>query len=729
MKAFSITTALAAALAASTASVVQAEQVFNRIASFAVATNLPEGAERNAPTSAEIITASEDGNTLIYSDSPGKRIGFIDITDAKAPEAGGIVSFSGEPTSVAVAGAKALVAVNTSESFTKPSGVLAVVDIAGRKVDATCDLGGQPDSVAVNKDRTLAAIAIENERDEDVNDGQIPQMPAGDLVILSLKDGAADCATIKHVTLTGLAEVAGDDPEPEFVAFNGRDEIALTLQENNHIVVIDGKSATVKTHFPAGTVDLEAIDTKRDGSIAFTGEQAGRKREPDAIKWLDDRLVVANEGDYEGGSRGFTIFDTTGKVLYESGAGFERAIASIGHYPEKRSSAKGVEPEGLELAQFGEDKLFFVLSERASIVGVYKDTGGEPELVQLLPSGVSPEGAVAIPGRNLFATANEVDLVEDGGARSHVMIYERGEGEAAYPQIRSVEKDGLPIGFGALSGLAAADKPGFLHAVNDSVFSSQPTIFTIDATQKPALITEALPIIRDGAPAQKLDIEGIANDGEGGFWLASEGNSDKLYSHALLHVNKKGEIKQEIALPEELRANEIRYGFEGVAVVGEGDDQVLWMAVQREWKDDEKGFVKLVSYKPSSKEWGAVRYPLEKSEEGWVGLSEISVHGDYAYIVERDNLIGEAAKLKKLYRVALADLKPAALGGELPVVNKEEVRDLIPDLQSLNGYVVDKVEGFAVDAAGNGYVVTDNDGVDDSSGETLFFSIGAMDAM
>jgi hypothetical protein len=730
MKAFSITTALAAALAASTASVVQAEQVFNRIVSFAVATNLPEGAERNAPTSAEIITASEDGNTLIYSDSPGKRIGFIDITDAKAPEAGGIVSFSGEPTSVAVAGAKALVAVNTSESFTKPSGVLAVVDIAGRKVDATCDLGGQPDSVAVNKDRTLAAIAIENERDEDVNDGQIPQMPAGDLVILSLKDGAADCATIKHVTLTGLAEVAGDDPEPEFVAFNGRDEIALTLQENNHIVVIDGKSATVKTHFPAGTVDLEAIDTKRDGSIAFTGEQAGRKREPDAIKWLDDdRLVVANEGDYEGGSRGFTIFDMTGKVLYESGAGFERAIASIGHYPEKRSSAKGVEPEGLELAQFGEDKLFFVLSERASIVGVYKDTGGEPELVQLLPSGVSPEGAVAIPGRNLFATANEVDLVEDGGARSHVMIYERGEGEAAYPQIRSVEKDGLPIGFGALSGLAAADKPGFLHAVNDSVFSSQPTIFTIDATQKPALITEALPITRDGAPAQKLDIEGIANDGEGGFWLASEGNSDKLYSHALLHVNKKGEIKQEIALPEELRANEIRYGFEGVAVVGEGDDQVLWMAVQREWKDDEKGFVKLVSYKPSSKEWGAVRYPLEKSEEGWVGLSEISVHGDYAYIVERDNLIGEAAKLKKLYRVALADLKPAALGGELPVVNKEEVRDLIPDLQSLNGYVVDKVEGFAVDAAGNGYVVTDNDGVDDSSDETLFFSIGAMDAM
>ncbi|WP_161952484.1 MULTISPECIES: esterase-like activity of phytase family protein [unclassified Ensifer] len=724
-------TALAAMLLASVAFPAAAEPVFNRIASFAVADNLPEGDARKEATSAEIITATEDGNTLIYSDSPGKRIGLIDITEAKAPKAAGTVSFEGEPTSVTVAGAKALVAVNTRESFTKPSGFLATVDVASKKVEATCDLGGQPDSVAVNKDRTLAAIAIENERDEEVNDGKIPQMPAGDLVILSLKDGVADCATIKHVTLTGLAEVAGDDPEPEFVSFNGKDEIALTLQENNHIVIIDAKSAAVKTHFSAGAADLKDIDTKRDGAIAFKDEQSGRKREPDAVKWLDDdRIVVANEGDYEGGSRGFTIFDTAGKVLFESGASFEHAIASIGHYPEKRSSAKGVEPEGLEAAKFGDDNLFFVLAERASVVGVYKDTGAEPELLQLLPSGISPEGAVAIPSRNLLATANEVDLGEDGGARSHVMIYERGEGEAAYPQIRSADKDGLPVGFGALSGLAAvADKPGFLRAVNDSVHSSQPTIFTIDATQKPALITETLRITRDGAPAQKLDIEGVANDGEGGFWLASEGNSDKLYSHALLRVNKKGEIKKEIALPEALRAGETRFGFEGVTVVGAGDDQVLWMAVQREWKDDEKGFVKLVSYKPSSEEWGAVRYPLEKADGGWVGLSEISVHGDYAYIIERDNLIGQAAKLKKLYRVALADLKPAALGSELPVVKKEEVRDLVPDLKALNGYVVDKVEGLTVDAAGNGYVVTDNDGVDDSSGETLFFSIGAIDAM
>ncbi len=137
-------TALAAILLASVAFPAAAEPVFNRIASFAVADNLPEGDARKDATSAEIITATEDGNTLIYSDSPGKRIGLIDITDAKAPKAAGIVSFDGEPTSVTVAGTKALIAVNTRESFTKPSGFLATVDVASKKVESTCDLGGQP---------------------------------------------------------------------------------------------------------------------------------------------------------------------------------------------------------------------------------------------------------------------------------------------------------------------------------------------------------------------------------------------------------------------------------------------------------------------------------------------------------------------------------------------------------------------------------------------------------
>nr|WP_309402646.1 esterase-like activity of phytase family protein [Aminobacter niigataensis]WMD00528.1 esterase-like activity of phytase family protein [Aminobacter niigataensis] len=723
---------LTSALAASAAFPAYADQAFNRIATFPVATNLPAGVDAATLTSSEIIAATEDGMTLVYSDSPLGAVGFIDITDAKAPKAAGIVKIEGEPTSVTVLGGKIFAGVNTSTTKQEPSGNLTIIDLASKAIDASCDLGGQPDSVALSKDGKFLAIAIENERDEELNEGALPQLPAGNLKIVSLKDGTADCAAIRTVDLTGIAAVAPEDPEPEFVAFNEAGEIAVTLQENNHIAIVDAASGKVVSHFSAGEVTIENVDTKKDGALSFTGKVENAVREPDAVKWLDnDRLVVANEGDYKGGARGFTIFSKSGEVLYESGPSFEYQAAAAGHYPDARNK-KGIEPEGLEFAQFGGQKYIFVAAERASLIGVYRDTGKEPEFVQLLPSGIGPEGLVAIPQRNLLVTANETDLVEDGLARSHVMVYELGEGAANYPQIVAApNEDGTPLGWGALSGLAADPKEaGKLYAVSDSVYRSAPAIFTVDTTKTPALITAKTVVTRDGKPAQKLDLEGLAPDGKGGFWLASEGRTDKLTPHAIFNVNAKGEIKEEIAFPAELLAHETRFGLEGITTLGEGDDLTLVMAIQREWADDPKGQVKLLAYKPKDKEWSAVRYPLDKTEKGWVGLSEITAHDGKLFIIERDNLIGQDTVNKRIYSVALDGFKPAKLGGELPVVAKTLVRDLVPDLKAAtNGYVVDKVEGFAIDTSGEAFVVTDNDGVDDSSGETLFIRLGNIAAV
>ncbi|TIX81024.1 MAG: esterase-like activity of phytase family protein, partial [Mesorhizobium sp.] len=426
----------------------------------------------------------------------------------------------------------------------------------------------------------------------------------------------------------------------------------------------------------------------------------------------------------------FTIFSKKGEVVYESGPSFEYQVANAGHYPDDRNK-KGVEPEGLEIGTFGEDELIFVASERGSVVGVYNNAGAEPQFVQILPSGIGPEGLVAIPSRNLLVTANEADLVEDGLARSHVMIYERSEGPATYPTITAkLTPDGTPLGWGALSALAAGDTAGKLFATSDSFYANAPSIFEIDATQTPALITGKTIVTRDGHPAQKLDIEGIVADGEGGFWLANEGDPAKLVPHAILRVDDKGEIKQEIGFPMDLLAHQTRFGLEGVTTIGEGDDLTLVMAVQREWADDPKNQVKLLAYKPKAKEWSAVRYPLEATEAGWMGLSEITAHDGKLYILERDNQIGDLAKVKRVYSVALDAFKPAKLGGELPLVEKTLVRDIIGDLKSAtNGYVNDKVEGFTIDRNGDIFVATDNDGVDDSSGETLFLRLGNISAV
>ncbi|TFL19734.1 esterase-like activity of phytase family protein [Jannaschia formosa] len=710
---------LLGASALALASAVNA-QGFDRIASFPVTSNLPEGTDPATETAPEIIAAS--GDTLVYTDSPLGALGFIDISDPARPQPLGAMMLEGEPTSVATAGGHALVGVNTSESYTDPSGYLAGIEIATRTEVGRCDLPGQPDSVAIAPDASFLAVAIENERDEDLNDGVLPQMPAGSVFMVDLTaEGLIDCETARVADVTGLAEVAPSDPEPEYVSINAEGEVVVTLQENNHIVVLS-RTGEVRSHFPAGAVDLTGIDaTDADGAargaLRFEEDQPGRLREPDAVAWIDaDHFATANEGDYEGGARGWTIFNQDGTVVYENGSAFERAIAEIGHYPDRRSDAKGVEPESVAFAEVAGTPMVFVGAERASVVGVYDVTDpAAPVLTQLLPSGVGPEGYAVLADRGLLVTANEGDLGEDGGARAHVMIYEYADDAPVYPHLTSAGSDEL-IGWGAMSGLVA--EGGLLYAVNDSFYGDQPRIFTIDPSGTPARITGHVDVTRGGNPAQKLDLEGIATDGQGGFWLASEGRSDRLIPHALLHVGPDGEIGEEIALPEALRDVELRFGMEGVT----RDGDMLYIAIQRPWRDDPANHVKLLRYDLAAEEWGVVHYPTEPAATGWVGLSEIVAHDGALYLIERDNLIGEAARLKQITRVSLDGLDFVPLGETPPVATKEVVRDLLPDLRATGGYVVDKVEGLAITPEGTAYVVTDNDGVDDSSGETLFFS-------
>ena len=159
-------------------------EYFSRISSFPVDLNLPEGVDRNTETSAEIIAASEDGKMLVYSDSPYGAIGMIDIQNPQMPEPLGLIKLDGEPTSVSIKHGLAFVGVNTTQDLKAPSGSLITINLKSQDITNSCDLGGQPDSVAISDDGTLAAVAIENERDEDLNKGAMPQGPAGFVAIL-----------------------------------------------------------------------------------------------------------------------------------------------------------------------------------------------------------------------------------------------------------------------------------------------------------------------------------------------------------------------------------------------------------------------------------------------------------------------------------------------------------------------------------------------------------------
>ena len=62
-------------------------------------------------------------------------------------------------------------------------------------------------------------------------------------------------------------------------------------------------------------------------------------------------------------------------------------------------------------------------------------------------------------------------------------------------------------------------------------------------------------------------------------------------------------------------------------------------------------------------------------------------------------------------------------------MTKTVVVDLLPAMLATKGWISDKPEGLAMLANGNLVAVTDNDGVDDATGETLFLRLGNVGAL
>jgi len=740
--------------------VVECMPSFNRVASFPICSQTEPTCNSDGETVAEIVAVSEDGMTLVYGDSATESIGFVDISNPNDPKAKGFVAVGGEVTSVGMARNNyVLVCVNTSPDYENPSGELKVIDIASKAVVRSMDLGGQPDAVAISPDKNYAAVAIENERDEDLGDGSPPQMPAGFVVVMSTPTDDPNSWTKKEVSLTNLAGIEfPSDPEPEYVSINSDNIAVVTLQENNGLVLIDLPSATVTKSFNAGTLDLSHIDTIEEPMISQNSFVSKIPREPDGVTWIStSHFVTADEGDLMGGSRGFTIYDAGSEaVVYTSGNTLDHIAARLGHYPDKRSGNKGNEPENAVYGQFEDKHFLFVLSERSSLVFVYdvKDPAS-PKHLQSLPAGVGPEGAVVIPHRNILVVASEVDD-RSSKIRSVLNIYQYGNKDhVQYPTLTSSDRyDGTPIPWGALSGLSAGlgmTDHDILYSIEDSFYKKN-RIFKINTKTHPARLVQEIRMVDTndklasvspsiGTEFSADDLAALINedktvniDPEGvavtssGFWVASEGSGTVGDAkkpvkslNFLLNIDFDGVIEDVVTLPKSLNDIQLRFGFEGVTV--EGSHVVV--AFQRAWGNEKNP--RLGIYNIEDKSWKFVFYPLDaptSQNGGWVGLSDITSLGEGKFLVlERDNQGGPDATIKKIYEISLGDLGNVADGS---TITKTLFRDLVPDLQKPGGLTYEKVEGLAVDYNGVVWIVNDNDGVDDNSGETQLLELGKL---
>ncbi len=130
--------------------------------------------------------------------------------------------------------------------------------------------------------------------------------------------------------------------------------------------------------------------------------------------------------------------------------------------------------------------------------------------------------------------------------------------------------------------------------------------------------------------------------------------------------------------------------------------------------------------------WAAVPYQFQPKpvDAAWIGLSEITYTPDGWILIERDNLTGsfdtpEGAETGNGYKTLVR--LPLSPGIDSQYTRDEkEIYDLRPALLSTNGWITDKPEGVGVRPDGTLFVVTDNDGVDGSSGETIFTRLGKV---
>jgi len=207
----------------------------------------------------------------------------------------------------------------------------------------------------------------------------------------------------------------GMDFEPEYITVNAAGTQAYVgLQEANAMGVLDLNTNQFTKVVGLGAKDFSlagnAIDTNNNGTVSFVTVAAKGLYMPDGMATFQSGgktlVVMANEGDFReddadrsaassvsstlypansvlgnlrvsntdssannlfaAGARSFSIRETDGTIVYDSGNILDVEANKLGLYDDARSRDKGVEPEGVELMEIDGKTFAFIGLERTT---------------------------------------------------------------------------------------------------------------------------------------------------------------------------------------------------------------------------------------------------------------------------------------------------------------------------------------------------------------------------
>ena len=398
----------------------------------------------------DMVTFTHDGSKVVvanegepagdYSVDPLGSISIISVNNGAIADAATMLDFTAYNDKQTELEAQGFV-------FANPTGRT----INGKVINTTVAMDLEPEYVSISKDNRYAYVSIQENNGlavVDLTDNSLKLMGLGFKDWSNLTMDASDKdGKVNFQKYPGLFGMYQPDTISSF-SYKGANFIVSANEGDGREYFFDAANAADCT--AKGGLDFD----DKDGCLAYIDESRAKdltlaanfsylNNDNDDIGRLKVTTVKGdadNDGQYEQlytyGARSFTIWDSNGLVVFDSGDQIERITASIHgsafnndedtNEGDTRSDAKGPEPEALALGKVGERLFAFVGLERMGGIMVYDITNpfdvkyidyfynrGTTEGADIT-GDLAPEGMAFVPaeqsatGKALLIVGNEI---------------------------------------------------------------------------------------------------------------------------------------------------------------------------------------------------------------------------------------------------------------------------------------------------------------------------------
>ncbi|MDN3486624.1 choice-of-anchor I family protein [Pseudoalteromonas sp. APC 3224] len=397
---------------------------------------------------AKVVVANEGEPNGDYSIDPEGTISIIDINNGTIADTAMSINFQAYNNKQAELEAQGLV-------FANPTGRT----INGNLINTTVAMDLEPEYVSISKDNKYAYVSIQENNA---------------LAIINLEDNSLELKGLGFKDWSNLQFDASDkDGGVNFKSYPGLygmyqpDTIASFSWKGANFIVSANEGDAREYFFDAsdeadciakGGLDYDAkdgclayIDESRVEDLALAANFDYLNNDDNDIGRLKVTTVKGdknNDGQYESlyayGARSFTIWDSNGLVVFDSGDQIARVTASVHgnafnnnedeNKGDTRSDDKGAEPEALTLGKVGDRLFAFVGLERMGTIMVFDITNPYDVKFQdyfynrgLEPSAdisgdLAPEGMTFVPAAQ--SATNEALLIVGNEISGSIAVWE-----------------------------------------------------------------------------------------------------------------------------------------------------------------------------------------------------------------------------------------------------------------------------------------------------------------